>query len=92
MEAQEGLESTIDEVAEAITEGRDAVQGLRDSTVQSNDLALAILRLKSAMTTSNFDCACGTMEKVSIRPSFPSARREALWLAWYAGTRHTDWR
>ena len=45
MEAQEKLESTIDEVAEAITEGRDAVQGLRDSTVQSNDLALAISTL-----------------------------------------------
>ena len=45
MEAQEKLDSTIDEVAEAITEGRDAVQGLRESTVQSNDLALAISTL-----------------------------------------------
>jgi signal transduction histidine kinase len=45
VEAQEKLESTIDEVAEAITEGRDAVQGLRDSVVQSNDLALAISTL-----------------------------------------------
>ncbi len=44
-EAQEKLDSTIDEVAEAITEGRDAVQGLRESTVQSNDLALAISTL-----------------------------------------------
>ena len=30
------------QAAEAITEGRDAVQGLRESTVQTNDLALAI--------------------------------------------------
>jgi signal transduction histidine kinase len=42
IEAKEKLESAIDQAAEAITEGRDAVQGLRDSTVQSNDLALAI--------------------------------------------------
>ena len=37
-EAKEKLDSTIDEAAKAITEGRDAVQGLRASTVQSNDL------------------------------------------------------
>jgi len=42
IEAQDQLDSTIDQVAEAITEGRDAVQGLRESTVQSNDLAQAI--------------------------------------------------
>src|SRR5208282_4986975 len=31
MEAQEHLERTMDQAAEAITEGRDAVQGLRES-------------------------------------------------------------
>jgi signal transduction histidine kinase/ligand-binding sensor domain-containing protein len=41
-EAKERLDSAIDQAAEAITEGRDAVQGLRASTLQSNDLALAI--------------------------------------------------
>jgi len=40
--SKEQLESTIDQAAEAITEGRDAVQGLRTSTVEKNDLALAI--------------------------------------------------
>ena len=39
------LDSTIEQVAEAITEGRDAVQGLRDSMAQGNDLALAISTL-----------------------------------------------
>ncbi|MGA9686953.1 MAG: ATP-binding protein, partial [Candidatus Sulfotelmatobacter sp.] len=39
------LDSAIEQAAEAITEGRDAVQGLRDSTVQGNDLALAISTL-----------------------------------------------
>ena len=53
MEAQENLESTIDEVAEAITEGRDAVQGLRESTVQSNDLALAINALGEEHATDS---------------------------------------
>jgi signal transduction histidine kinase len=53
VEAQERLESTIDEVAEAITEGRDAVQGLRDSTVQSNDLALAISTLGEELATDS---------------------------------------
>jgi signal transduction histidine kinase/ligand-binding sensor domain-containing protein len=56
VEAQGQLDSTIEEVAEAITEGRDAVQGLRESTVQSNDLALAISTLgKELATDSNGD-------------------------------------
>jgi signal transduction histidine kinase len=45
MEAKEKLGSAIEQTAGAITEGRDAVQGLRDSTVQGNDLALAISTL-----------------------------------------------
>ena len=45
VEAKEKLDNAIDQAAEAITEGRDAVQGLRDSTTQTNDLALAISTL-----------------------------------------------
>jgi signal transduction histidine kinase/ligand-binding sensor domain-containing protein len=45
VEAKEQLDSTIDRAAKAITEGRDAVQGLRESTVQTNDLARAITTL-----------------------------------------------
>jgi len=41
-EAKRRLESAIDQAAEAITEGRDAVQGLRSSTLETNDLAEAI--------------------------------------------------
>jgi PAS domain S-box-containing protein len=44
-EAREKLESAIEQAAEAITEGRDAVQGLRESTVERNDLAQAIRTL-----------------------------------------------
>ena len=43
--AKEVLGSSIDQTAQAITEGREAVQGLRASTVESNDLAQAITTL-----------------------------------------------
>jgi signal transduction histidine kinase/sugar lactone lactonase YvrE len=41
-EAVESLERMIDQARAAVTEGRDAVQGLRSSTVVANDLARAI--------------------------------------------------
>jgi signal transduction histidine kinase/ligand-binding sensor domain-containing protein len=41
-EARKTLESAIDQTAQAITEGRDAVQGLRSSTVTASDFALTI--------------------------------------------------
>ena len=44
-EAKEKLAGAIDHAAKAITEGRDAVQGLRSSTVEKNNLALAISAL-----------------------------------------------
>jgi signal transduction histidine kinase len=44
-DAKDVLGSSIDQTAQAITEGREAVQGLRASTVESNDLAQAITTL-----------------------------------------------
>jgi signal transduction histidine kinase len=44
-EAKQRFESAIDQAAQAITEGRDAVQGLRSSTKVTNDLACAITTL-----------------------------------------------
>ncbi len=44
-EAKDRLDSAIEQTANFITEARDEVEGLRDSTVQSNDLALAISTL-----------------------------------------------
>jgi signal transduction histidine kinase len=41
-DARETLEAAVDQASQAITEGRDAVQGLRTSTVEKNDLAMAI--------------------------------------------------
>jgi len=54
-EAKEKLQTAIQLAAEAITEGRDAVQGLRDSTVQANDLALAISTFGEELATEPFD-------------------------------------
>jgi signal transduction histidine kinase len=45
VEAKEKLDGAIARAAKAITEGRDAVQGLRASTVERNDLAVAIRTL-----------------------------------------------
>jgi signal transduction histidine kinase len=42
VEAKEQLDKAIDRAAKAITEGRDAVQGLRTSTVETNNLAQAV--------------------------------------------------
>jgi len=44
-EAKDVLGNSIDQTAQAITEGREAVQGLRASTIESNDLAQAITTL-----------------------------------------------
>jgi len=45
VEAKQRLEGAIDQAAQAITEGREAVQGLRLSTIVTNDLAVAIQTL-----------------------------------------------
>ncbi len=52
-EAKEKLDSAIQQTADFITEARDEVQGLRDSIVQTNDLALAIRALGEELTTDS---------------------------------------
>ena len=42
IDARKILETAVDQAANAISEARDAVQGLRTSTVEKNDLAVAI--------------------------------------------------
>jgi signal transduction histidine kinase len=51
-EPKQKLDSAIDQAAQAITEGRDAVQGLRSSTIETNDLALTV-------NTLGQELACG---------------------------------
>jgi signal transduction histidine kinase len=50
-EADQILESAIDQTAQAITEGREAVQGLRASTADPDDLAVAIAKLEEDLAT-----------------------------------------
>jgi signal transduction histidine kinase/ligand-binding sensor domain-containing protein len=51
-ELKQELDEAIDGAARAITEGRDAVQGLRSSVVESNDLAAAIVTLGKELAAS----------------------------------------
>ena len=53
IEAKEKLDTAIAQTADFITEARDEVQGLRDSTVQGNDLALAISTLGQELATDS---------------------------------------
>ena len=50
-EAKETLDGAIQHAAKAITEGRDAVQGLRASTLERTDLAVAIRTLGDELAT-----------------------------------------
>jgi len=54
-EAQQKLEGVMEEARQAITEGRDAVQGLRSSTVVSNDLARAISTFGEGLVADQID-------------------------------------
>jgi signal transduction histidine kinase/ligand-binding sensor domain-containing protein len=54
-EARKTLENALDQAAQAITEGRDAVQGLRSSTVETNDLARAIGSLGAELAGEETD-------------------------------------
>jgi signal transduction histidine kinase len=56
--AEETLEGLIDQARAAITEGRDAVQGLRSSTVVANDLALAITTLADGLSADHAGSSC----------------------------------
>jgi signal transduction histidine kinase len=51
-EAKEKLDGAIEHAAKAITEGRDAVQGLRASTVERNDLAIAVRTIGDELATA----------------------------------------
>jgi signal transduction histidine kinase len=51
LEARQRLESAVDQAAAAITEGRDAVRGLRSSAVETNDLANGIIAIGKQLTS-----------------------------------------
>ena len=51
LEAKDRLDNAIDQAAAAITEGRDAVQGLRSSAFETNDLANGITAIAAELTS-----------------------------------------
>jgi signal transduction histidine kinase/ligand-binding sensor domain-containing protein len=53
VEAKQHLDKAIDRAATAITEARDAVQGLRESTVEMNDLAQAVNSLAEELAADS---------------------------------------
>lgn len=52
LEARQRLESALDQAAGAIAEGRDAVQGLRSSAFETNDLANGITAIAEGLTSN----------------------------------------
>ena len=62
-EAKQRLDSAIQQAAEAITEGRDAVQGLRSSAFETNDLANAIAAIAEELTK---DSAAGESPVIDL--------------------------
>ncbi len=54
-EAKRMLDSAIDMAAQAITEGRDAIQGLRSPEVEVNDLAVAIRAFGESLAADRGD-------------------------------------
>jgi len=52
-DAKQRLDSALGQAAEAITEGRDAVQGLRSSAFETNDLANGITVIAAELTSDS---------------------------------------
>ena len=65
-EAKHTLESAIDRTAQAITEGRDAIQDLRASSVVTNELAVAISTLGDELAASGVN-GNGTVVHVAVQ-------------------------
>src|SRR6185369_3633611 len=84
LEAKQRLELALDRAEAAIVEGRDAVQGLRTSTVEVNDLAEAIAAVGADLTNAH---AAGDAPLVSVavdgasRGLNPLVREEAWRIA-----------
>ena len=55
-EAKRTLDSTIDQTAQALMEGRDAVQQLRSTSLSTNDLVSAISSLAKALAADGSNC------------------------------------
>ena len=61
-EARKTLESAVDKASEAITEGRDAIKAMRLSTVEKNDLAVAVRTLGEELAVAEVNQSSPTFE------------------------------
>jgi signal transduction histidine kinase len=66
LDAKQRLETALKHGSQAIREGRDAVQGLRDSTVITNDLAVALRALGEELAASEGHGAPGRTATVDV--------------------------
>lgn len=81
-DARQVLASTIDQAAEAITEGRDAVQGLRTSATETNDLADALRALGTELASEHGGAESLRIEVQGIpRALHPIVRDETFRIA-----------
>lgn len=82
-EAKQRLDAAIAQAATAITEGRDAVQGLRSSTGDVDDLAMSISTLGAELATDDGTLATSTRVTVEgeARALHPMARDEVYRIA-----------
>jgi len=76
VEARNILEVAVDQASEAITEGRDAVQGLRLSTIEKNDLAVAIRTIGEELAAAGNRSAFEVMVQGRPRNLHPVLRDE----------------
>src|SRR5215471_11251069 len=81
-EAKQRLESAVEQAASAITEGRDAVQGLRTSAIETNDLARGIIAIAEELTRDSIDAPAIDMEVQGVSRNLnPIVRDEAYRIA-----------
>jgi signal transduction histidine kinase len=64
VDARQTLEAAVDQASQAITEARDAVQGLRMSTVEKNDLAIAIQTMGAELASAETNQSAPKFEVV----------------------------
>jgi len=84
LEAKQRLEQALDRAESAIVEGREAVQGLRDSTVEVNQLAEAIAAIGADLTSAHVAAdapALGVVVDGTSRGLNPLVREEAWRIA-----------
>jgi signal transduction histidine kinase len=65
-DAKQRLETALKQGTRAMREGRDAVQGLRDSTAVTNDLAVALRALGEELAATAFNSAQDRIATVDI--------------------------